>query len=134
MRIPEDCRRYNVAHQSKLSGSILNFWKDMLVLRKQREDELVCRLLEYPSVTLTRQVYGSFELLSAADEHVFAYYRADRTILVVLNFSEETVEYAPPVDLSEATVIIETESGSIKANDSSIQLQPFTGALWGLRT
>lgn len=41
MRIPDDYRTCNVARQEKQSNSVLSFWKNMLALRKEREDELV---------------------------------------------------------------------------------------------
>ena len=132
MRIPDDHATCNVAVEEKSSDSVLSFWKEMLTLRKEREDQLVC-LSHLSAVNiLNRQIYGSFELLSPDDERVFAYYRADRTILVILNFSEEVVDYKSPVDLSSATVIKSTEYGAVEANDGQVQIRPYSGSIWVL--
>jgi len=45
MRIPDDYHTHNVARQTDQPNSILAFWKEMLVLRKEREDELVSAIL-----------------------------------------------------------------------------------------
>lgn len=132
MRIPDDYTTCNVAVEENSSDSVLSFWKEMLALRKEREDQLVCPPHLSIVNILNRQIYGSFELLSPDDERVFAYYRADRTILVILNFSEEVVDYKSPVDLSSATVIKSTEDGAVEAQDGQVQIQPYSGSIWVL--
>jgi hypothetical protein len=46
MRIPDDYRQCNAAEQVIRADSTWAFWRDMLALRRSREDELVsaCRL------------------------------------------------------------------------------------------
>lgn len=78
------------------------------------------------------EIYGSFELLSPDDEQVFAYYRADQTILVILNFSEEPVTYTPTKDLTKADMIRSTEGGSIEQVGDRVHLQPYSGGVWAL--
>jgi glycosidase len=41
MRIPDDYKTWNVSEQINDSSSVLSFWKQVLALRKQYEDDLV---------------------------------------------------------------------------------------------
>jgi oligo-1,6-glucosidase len=42
MRVPEDHKYCNVAQQLNAGDSILAFWMEMLALRKELDDVLVC--------------------------------------------------------------------------------------------
>jgi oligo-1,6-glucosidase len=76
MRVHDDFREINVACQQKDPSSILNFYKNVLKLRKSHAELFV---------------FGSFELLDAEDEAVFAYVKRDSrgsAAVVVLNMSK----------------------------------------------
>lgn len=81
---------------------------------------------------LTLQIYGSFELLSPDDERIFAYYRGDSSILVVLNFSTDVVEYRQPRALATATMIHSTDQDATRIIRGAIEIQPFSGAIWAM--
>ncbi|KAK7426215.1 hypothetical protein QQZ08_007244 [Neonectria magnoliae] len=84
MRVHDDYRDINAAKQTNDPGSILNFYKYALKMRKEYRDLFV---------------FGSFELLDPDNESVFAYIKessvprgldgASRKALVILNMSQE---------------------------------------------
>lgn len=76
-------------------------------------------------------MYGTFELLSPDDERIFAFRRAD-SVLVVLNFSPDTVDYQYLGDTTNAKVIKETQPGAIGIQGGMLRLQPYSGAMLGL--
>ncbi|KAI5475280.1 glycoside hydrolase family 13 protein [Pseudohyphozyma bogoriensis] len=78
MRIhPDYAEGWNVASQMDDPASVWNFWRRLLIMRKQRQV----------------LVYGDFELLAPEHKTIFAYRRFDKTtgevVLVLLNFSSE---------------------------------------------
>ncbi|KAH8690615.1 glycoside hydrolase family 13 protein [Talaromyces proteolyticus] len=77
----------NVDAAVKDTTSIFHFWKKLLSIRAGWK-------------TL---VYGSFELLSPEDPHIFAYRRTlpgSASALVVLNLSSQSVDWEFPLDLN----------------------------------
>ncbi len=69
----------NVLAEEKDSGSVLNFYKKLIKLRKSSETIM----------------YGSYELLLPEDENIFAYVRKGEgeEILVVCNFTDKKREF-----------------------------------------
>jgi glycosidase len=131
MRVPEDHKYCNVARQIKEGDSVLAFWKEMLALRKDLDDALVCVSHRNTLLELIGQIYGTFEHLSPEDERIFAYTRAG-TVMVVLNFSEEDVSYCVPHNLERAKPIKSTLPGAAKMNGSTISLRPYSGVIYVL--
>ena len=78
MRVHDNYRDINVAQQRGDPSSVLNFYKQMLKLRKQHAGVFI---------------HGSFTLLDPEDEAVFSYVKADaqsgKKAVVVLNMSKE---------------------------------------------
>ncbi|RYP89298.1 hypothetical protein DL769_000132 [Monosporascus sp. CRB-8-3] len=82
MRVHDDYREVNAEKQKGDPNSVLSFYKRVLRLRKEYQDLFV---------------FGSFKLLAAEDEALFAYVKespaaegtAGRKALVLLNFSRE---------------------------------------------
>jgi hypothetical protein len=64
---------------------------------------------------------------------VFAYVRAG-SMLVILNFSAEVVEYTLPHNIKVDSVIVETEDGAIEIKDRVVILQAYSGALYRIDT
>lgn len=124
MRIPNDYTEWNVEEQSNRSGSVLSFWKQMLALRKDLDNDLVSYRADNQD-ELKHQIYGSFELLFPDDERIFAYLRAG-SILVLLNFSEEVVEVQAG-EYQLAKVLVATRSDAAVADNGVIVLQPYSG-------
>jgi hypothetical protein len=60
---------------------------------------------------------------------VFAYVRAG-SILVLLNFSTDVVEYTLPHDIKVDSAILETEKGGVEVKDGVVVLQAYSGALY----
>lgn len=71
----------NVEYQERNSKSILNFYREMIALRKAN-----------PTL-----VYGDYESIMNDHPHIYAYRRWDETheFLVVLNMSELTIDFQP---------------------------------------
>jgi oligo-1,6-glucosidase len=78
----ESCKQINVADQTLRKGSVLNFWRKLLLLRKQYVELFV---------------YGGFQLLdSSTDVMLFTKHdpNSSRTLLTVANMSKEAVRMA----------------------------------------
>jgi len=130
-----DYKHCNVASQIHDDKSVLSFWKKMIELRKKNE-------------VLT---YGKFNLLSSLHESVFAYTRTSQDpitrsydrVLVILNFTPNTVVYDIPVDehpelqlgksLDDAELVIGTYDHVSKIARDSVALRPFEGIMYRLR-
>ncbi len=82
----------NVTDQDGDSDSILNYFRNMIRLRKQH-------------LTL---VYGTFELLDVDHTQLFVYKRqlAEQALLVVLNFSDQPATLQEGIDLTSSKILI----------------------------
>ena len=86
LKINPNYAAINQAAEDKDSSSVLNYFRRAIALRKAH------KVL----------VYGSYQLLDAANPHIYAYTRtlgAER-VLVVLNFSAEARDWALPAGLT----------------------------------
>jgi oligo-1,6-glucosidase len=74
LRVNDNCTEINVASQQKDADSVLNFWKQMLKLRKQHRDVFI---------------HGGFEVLDEEDKKLFVYEKRwkNQKAVVVLNFT-----------------------------------------------
>jgi len=83
MRIHDEYADINVAKQEAEPGSVLNFWREMLRLRKE-EGELL--------------THGAFELFDEENEQTFVYKktRGGKSAVVALNFTSEEQEVRIP--------------------------------------
>lgn len=111
--VAENYRSHNVETESKEPGSILNFYKGLIKLRKENS-----ALREGEYISLARD-----------QEHILAYARKsrDRTILVALNMSPEkqTLSLSPEVfrAAGQARVLLaspERESNSVNLEEMSL--------------
>ncbi len=82
----------NVEEQETRSDSVLNYFRNMIQLRKS-------------NLTL---VYGKFELIDENNKQIFSYTRQldNQKLLVVLNFSDREARLKSDVDISGAHVLI----------------------------
>lgn len=118
MRVNSDYEHINVAAELSKSDSVYAFWKECLARRKEHKAVFV---------------YGDFELVDAEHDKVVAYKRwsGDRAVLVVLNFSGETVKWT---GLGELT-IKGWWTGNYKdglekiAQDGAFVLRPWEGVV-----
>lgn len=85
MKVNPNYPKINVAEQLNDPDSILNFYKQLIRLRK--ENELF--------------VYGTYELLYADDAKLFVYTRSldEKKALVINNFSDQTTPFEVPANI-----------------------------------
>jgi len=119
-----DYREWNVKSQDDDKSSVLNFWREMLKFRK-----------ENPSVF----TYGSFELVDADNEDIFAYKRVGEDVdvgeivLVVLNFSNKEREWkVQGVEGSPKLEVLKSTTGGAKEVEvgSTVKFGPYEGVVW----
>lgn len=113
MRTHDLAQEINVAKQEKNENSVLGFWKRMLKIRK-----------EYSPLF----VYGDFQLLGEAnDDPVFLYTKrqGDNTCLVVMNFSENEVDWVA-TDLAKTLLISTYEEPAVAPS----RLRPYEGRIY----
>jgi alpha-glucosidase len=83
MRTHDNYPIVNVEKQQTESQSVLNFWKEMLQIRKEQQDLLI---------------HGNFRLLNADSEESFVFTKTNngRMAVIVLNFTDHAVEVKLP--------------------------------------
>lgn len=99
----------NVREQESREGSVLNFYRKLIAIRKNNG------VIEN----------GTFKLYNAEHESVFEYTRTlnGKTIYVICNISKHTVEYTPSVAIGGGNVLIRNYENSDFV--STHTLQPF---------
>lgn len=111
MRVHDNATEINVQKQEQDSESVLGFWKKAMRLRKEYADVFV---------------FGTFELLDEANEKTFTYLKKsqDRTVLILLNFTEETQRFEKPTALEGQNISLLFGNADGKTDD---ELMPFEG-------
>ena len=106
----------NVQGESREQGSVLSFYRDMIRLRQSSEV----------------LVFGSYRDISGKDPHVYSYVRADsfKQLVVVLNFSNEAVEFHLPSDIVLKRRIISNVPGDQSVSTSPIHILPWQSAIF----
>ncbi|MGZ3756512.1 MAG: glycoside hydrolase family 13 protein [Mucilaginibacter sp.] len=108
----------NVATEEKDPGSVLNYFRKIVTLRKS---------------TLAF-VYGSYQLLDSANPDVYSYIRQlkDEKYLVVLNFKAYEASAKTGIDLAHSKILINNcpVSPTIKGGD--ITLKPYQAVVFKL--
>jgi oligo-1,6-glucosidase len=105
----------NVAAQEKDPGSVLNYFKHMVQLRK-----------EY--LTL---VYGAFELVDESNEQLFAYTRTleNEQFLIVLNFSDTPAQLNTTIQINKDNILISNYEQPCKNNN----YEPYAAVIYKTR-
>ncbi|MBI5974850.1 glycoside hydrolase family 13 protein [Staphylococcus canis] len=95
-------KEINVEQQEKDPDSILNFYKDLIRLKKS--DDVY--------------TYGSFELVDADNEKVFAYMRQleDKKALIVGNLTDSPAQLDTEIDISKGKVQLHNHNEAIDFN------------------
>ncbi|KAL1296924.1 hypothetical protein AAFC00_004534 [Neodothiora populina] len=114
-RVNSTYRTCNAAAQVGVSDSVFEFWASILKLRKSHKDVFV---------------YGDFELVDAANEHVFAYIRtseAREVVLVASNFRTHEAELCLPESwkLRKDGLLISNFGDLIVRSGGVVTLRPF---------
>lgn len=114
IKVNEDYKEYNIKVQEGKEGSVLEFWKSLLKIRKAN-----------PAL-----VYGYLKLLDEPNEQIYAYTRTDakRKYLVVCNFSGEEVKWKSPVKAGE--LLIGSHDGKVDEGVDELTLKPYEGRLY----
>ncbi|KAE8406901.1 glycoside hydrolase superfamily [Aspergillus pseudonomiae] len=108
MRVHDNYPEINVEVEENDQSSVLSFWKRVIQLRKEYADLMV---------------FGEFEILDEQNEKVFTYIKRGQgqSVLVVLNFSEETLKFEKPAAVQDPKVLLRNVEGNLN------ELQPFEG-------
>ncbi|KAL3476211.1 glycoside hydrolase superfamily [Aspergillus californicus] len=111
MRPHDNHTDINVRAQEAEPDSVLSFWKKMMRLRKEYAESFV---------------FGTFELVDEQNEEVFSYLKKskDRTMLVVLNFSEAPQKF----ELSGAFEQMKLLASNVESGNAV--LKPFEGRIY----
>ncbi|CAG7920725.1 unnamed protein product [Penicillium olsonii] len=111
MRAHDNYSDINVRLQEQDRDSVLSFWKQMNRLRKKYADLMV---------------FGEFEILDEANQSVFTFLKKskNRTLLVILNFSDKTQSFEKPDTGSDWKLLL----GNVE--DSQEALQAFEGRVF----
>ncbi|KAK3111286.1 hypothetical protein LTR53_013611 [Teratosphaeriaceae sp. CCFEE 6253] len=121
-RVNDNHRDCNADSQVGIAGSPFEHWASILRLRKEDPDLFV---------------YGSFEMVDAGHEDVFAYTRSsgEKVALVVCNFREHVVTWNWPLSGRGARRrdVLLTNYENIALNGSPIVLRPFEAFVCLLR-
>ncbi|KAL9078193.1 MAG: hypothetical protein Q9157_002881 [Trypethelium eluteriae] len=121
MRVNDDYKTVNVsaqrAYQDSENLSVLQFWKESLVIRKSDKASFT---------------YGDYQLLSDDASAVFAYQRTSksRTWIVALNLSGDAVKWNPPHNLKIEEWKLGNYNGRpMQPKAGQIELRPWEGLL-----
>ena len=108
-----DFKEWNVEKQEGVEGSVLEFWRSLLKVRKENKG----------------LIYGRVEIVDHDSEDVYAYKRTDEGVehLVVCSFRDREVEWQCPVEMGE--LVLGTHS-DVKVG-SAMKLKPYEGRIYG---
>ncbi|WAO89020.1 Aamy domain-containing protein [Fusarium falciforme] len=113
IRVNDDYKTCNAAAQVSATGSVFEYWRSTLALRKDLRSIFV---------------YGDFELLDRSHDDVFAYSRSsgDQKAVVVCNFRETLVTWdvPPSVNLSSGKVLLSNYL-EVDVTQDKLALRPF---------
>jgi len=116
LQVNSSYSRINVESQKDDPGSILNFYRKLIALRKK-----------YDII-----VYGRFDLLEPEHPELFVYTRTlgAKTLLVTCNFSEKAVEFTVPSELQSSDAEILITNYPDREFESKLLLQPYEGTVY----
>jgi oligo-1,6-glucosidase len=111
IKVNPNFKNLNVAVQEKDSNSVLNYFRRIVMLRKQN-----------PVL-----VYGKYELLDAGNMQVYAYTRSldKKKVLVLLNFSKESTSFNIPAKTGKPGKIMINNLEDVTLENTVIKLQPY---------
>jgi len=115
IKVNEDYKEWNVEKQEGVSGSVFEFWRKLLSIRKEH----------------VGLVYGWFKMIDEANEEIYAYTRTDNSAeyLTVCNFSEKDVEWKCPVEKGELLLGSHHET-TPQENGDTMHLKAYEGRLY----
>ncbi len=107
--------KVNVQAESGRGDSVLSFYREMIRLRGSK------------SVL----VFGSYKDISGTHPHVYSYVRSDASgrVVVVLNFSNDPVDFKLPADITLKRTLISNVPGT-ELSTGKLRLQPWQSAIF----
>ncbi len=116
MKVNENYKEISVARQIDDEDSILNFYKDMIRIRKESPELL----------------YASYQLLMEEDKQIYAYRRIgeQKQYLVVCNVSEEMAVFEQEEEINGKLMLSTYKDALIEGN--KIQLRPYEARMYEL--
>lgn len=115
LKVNKNYRQVNVAAQQKDPLSCLNYFKQLVKLRKQK-----------PVL-----IYGQYTLLDKDNPFIYAYTRTldKKKILVVLNFSKQATKWQPPAGVPCTGKVLVNNYNSLQRDINTIRLKPYQAVL-----
>ncbi|MGM0873293.1 MAG: glycoside hydrolase family 13 protein [Bacillota bacterium] len=118
IKVNPNYKEINAKQAVEDSNSIYHYYKKIIKLRK-----------EHPIV-----VYGDYQLILPEDESIFAYTRTyeNEKLLVITNFSRETVPFSLPDDVSLTTPELFISNYNVDQDEvvTSFDLRPFEARVY----
>lgn len=113
IRVNSNYKRINVEKQRSDKGSILNFYKKLIKLRKRNQTF----------------IYGSYKDVDYSNKKLYSYYRQDKenTFLIITNFSENKVPLKEKIKSLKKTLVM--------SNYDVIEevMQPYEGRVYQVK-
>lgn len=118
LKVNPDYKKINVAVQDKDPNSVLNYFRRMIILRKQ----------------LPVLVYGEYKLLDRGNEKIYAYTRIldKNKVLIVLNFSETNTTFDIPKNIGTPGQVLINNLKEITLQERAVKLQPYQAVVMRL--
>lgn len=115
LKINDNYKYINAESQEDDPQSILNYFRKMVQIRK----------------TSPILVYGNYQMVQPDHEQVYAYTRklGDAQMLVVLNFSKDTVNFNMPTNTFQLNPVINNYK-KINFTGSTLHLKPYQAAIF----
>ena len=121
IKVTSNYKTINAAAQEKDQGSCLNYFRQLVKLRKENMPVLV---------------YGKYTLLDKANSKVYAYTRegGDQKMLVLLNFSSTQAKANIKLNLSGATLLLSNYNDRpvLSKTNATITLKPYQAVIYRL--
>ncbi len=116
IKVNPDYKTVNEEAENKDSGSVLNYFRKVVQLRKEH---LVL-------------VYGKYELLDKTNPNVYAYTRSGEVekLLVLLNFTTHNAATNIGMDLKNATLLLANYAGAPQSGYNTVTLRPFQAVIY----
>lgn len=120
IRVNDDYKTWNAAAQVATPGSVFEYWRSALTLRKELKNIII---------------YGDFEMLDAENDDIFAYARSNgsQKAVVVCSFRDREIEWPVPasMDVQSGKVLL-SNYPDVDLLQDMITVRPFEAFLFVL--
>ena len=116
INVNENYKNINVKVQLENKNSILNFYKEMIRIRKENK-------------TL---VYGSYDFILGDDEKIYAYTRTmeNEKFIIIVNLSHDKVRYSHNEELKYDNLLLSNYNVNRHENINELTLKPYEARLY----